>query len=209
MLTLRKLLVPAAALTVLAGCTTGPSGTDVTRFHLGQPIARGAIAVVPANPNMANDLEFRTYAEAVGNELRNQNFTPVYGNDQSSPYVGVITIEQVDRPGATRRTGLSIGLGLGGGSFGRRGGGFGGGAGVQVPVGGHTRTDYTRVNTLGLQIKRRSDSSIVWEGRATAARDDRNPSAQLPTAIPELARDLLADFPGPANQTVHYKGGRR
>ena len=208
MLTLRKLLVPVAALTVLAGCTTGPSGTDVTRFHLGQPIARGAIAVVPANPNMANDLEFRTYAEAVGNELRAQNFTPVYGNDQSSPYVGVITIEQVDRPGATHRTGVSIGFGLGGASFGRRSG-FGGGAGVQVPVGGHTRTDYTRVNTLGLQIKRRSDSSIVWEGRATAARDDRNPSAQLPSAIPELAHDLLADFPGPANQTVHYKSGQR
>ena len=195
-----SLTILTASALALAACATTPSGTEVTRFHLGQPIARSTIALVPADASQPFSLEYRTYADAVARELAAQNFVPV-GNDPSSAYVGTIAIEQVSRPGA-RRGGFSIGLG--GGSFGR-GGGVGGG--VTLPV-GQSRPGEIRQTTLNLQIKRRSDGSIVWEGRATAEADGRNRAAELPNAVPALARALLAGFPGPAGQTVRVKAGR-
>lgn len=200
---LLRFIAPFAALAVLAGCTTGPSGTEVTRFHLGAPIARSTISLVPNDANQSFGLEYRSYADAVATELARQNFIPV-GNDPTSAYIGTISIGQVDRRGATRSSGFSIGLG--GGSFGR-GGGIGGG--VSLPVGGRSRTDVIRANTLALQIRRRADGSIVWEGRATAEADTRRAESALPNAIPGLAHALLADFPGAPGQTVHVPASRR
>ena len=48
----------------LAGCAAQTPPVQVTRFHLGQPIAPGEVAVEPRNPVAANSLEFQTYANA-------------------------------------------------------------------------------------------------------------------------------------------------
>ena len=61
----------------LAGCATtesGPGGarlgeTEVTRFHLGVPVAHGQIAIEAADPRASGTPEFRTYADIVGREL--------------------------------------------------------------------------------------------------------------------------------------------
>ena len=194
---MRVYLIAATALAV-AACSTGPSGTEVTRFHLGQPIARSTISLVFANG--VSSLENQTYADAIGEELRKQSFVPVVG-DPNTAYVGTIAITRGARPGRSRG-GFSIGLG--GGSFGR-GGGVGGG--VTLPV-GQSRPGEILATTLNLQIKRRSDASIVWEGRATAEADDRASGAQLPNAVPQLARALLSGFPGEPGKTVRIPAGR-
>ena len=64
-------LVPVVAMLALAGCSNNLYA-DVTRFHTNQPISRGTLAIVPADPSMANSLEFRTHAEtvAVGHRAR-------------------------------------------------------------------------------------------------------------------------------------------
>ena len=58
---------------LLAGCQTADSGVEpgasVTRFHLGQPIARGEIRVEPAEAARADSLEFAQHAAAVEREL--------------------------------------------------------------------------------------------------------------------------------------------
>jgi hypothetical protein len=83
-------LAVAAAATLIASCAGGTrSGADVTRFHLGQPIARGTVHVAPANAADASSLEFRTYAEAVGARLRQTGFTPV-ANLAQAELVGVV-----------------------------------------------------------------------------------------------------------------------
>lgn len=199
-MTMRSILIPALALAVAACTTTRPS-TEVTRFHLGTPIARSTIALVPAAASQPFSLEYRSYADAVARELAAQDFVPV-GNDPNSAYVGTIDIGQTARPGRSRG-GFSIGLG--GGSFGRSGGV---GGGVSVPI-GQSRPGDIVTTSLGLQIKRRSDGSIVWEGRATGEGDSRDGGGDLSRAIPELARALLSGFPGTPGQTVLVKPPRR
>lgn len=190
-----SLTVAASAALILSACATGPQGAEVTRFHLGQPIARSTVMLVPADNSQAFSLEYRAYADAVAHELAAQNFVPVAG-DPTSAYVGTISIRQDLRPGP-RRGGFSIGIG--GGSFGS-GGGVGGG--VSVPVSGGRRSDL-RTTTLSLQLKLRSNASVVWEGHATMAA--QGPQGDLPRAVPVLARALLDGFPGAAGQTVRVK----
>ncbi|TFU03593.1 DUF4136 domain-containing protein [Polymorphobacter arshaanensis] len=199
--TLTRLLAPTAALLVLAGCTTGPTGTNVTRFHMGTPIAKGSIFIEPKDPSKANDLEFRTYAATVSNELAAIGFTPV-PTLLSAEYVGILSYGQTFQA-VTRNSPVSVGFGVGGASFGSGGGGVGVSSGVNVPVGGGT--NVIAINQLGLQIKRRSEQTVIWEGTAVSQGTSGTPEATLGGAVPGLARNLLRDFPGPAGKTVNYK----
>ena len=56
---MRKLAIAMLGAVSLAGCTTGPS-TQVTRFHLNQPIAPGQISVEPMIANDRGSPEFQT-----------------------------------------------------------------------------------------------------------------------------------------------------
>lgn len=199
-MTKRNFLIPALLLGV-AACTTSNPGTEVKRFHLGAPIARSTIMLVPADASRPFSLEYRSYADAVARELAAQSFVPVVG-DPNSAYVGTLDIHQMARP-APRRGGLSIGLG--GGSFGRSGGV---GGGVSLPI-GQSRPGDIVTTSLGLQIKRRADGSIVWEGTAIGEGDSRSGGGDLSLQVPELARALLSGFPGAPGQTVLVKPARR
>jgi hypothetical protein len=78
---------------------------------------------------------------------------------------------------------------------------------VSVPV-GPARSDEVRTNFLGLQIRRRSDGSMVWEGRAVQDVAADAPAAALNAALPVLSKALLSDFPGPSGQTVKVKSAK-
>ena len=189
-----------AAAVGLAGCTTTGASVDVKRFHLGQPVTRGTIALVPANGPQSFSLEYRTYADAVANELRAQGFTPA-PVDSGPAYIGTLTITQNVAVGPRRPSPVSIGIG-GFGFSGGRGGGVGLGGEAVVPV-GHGRRDAVEFDQIGLQIKRAGDQTLIWEGSAQTAIDTRSPQASLANAVPALARVLLAGFPGPSGVTQH------
>ena len=194
------LFASAGALT-LAGCATPPA-TQVTRFHLPQAIARGQIAVEPLLPIDRDSLEFRSYASIVGAELARIGFTEAPGL-AASEQVAVVSVERASREGPARSPGVSIGLGLGGGSFGR-GGGVGGGGGVSFPV-GRQRSNLVDATRLVVQIKRRSDSTVVWEGRAETQARSNAPGSDAATTVRRLAAALFADFPGESGRTITVK----
>ncbi len=197
---LPKLTLLAAAVLALAGCATQRTA-EVTRFHLNQPIPPDTISLVPIFGSDAFNLEYRTYADALTRELTAAGFRPI-NNDGKSAYEAILKVEQTTRPlGRERRSSVSFGFGLGGGGGYHGGVGGGVGVGTTVPVGA-PRQDFVRVNLLSLQIKRRSDSTIVWEGRASEAINDRDPESALVSAVPRLAHAMLAGFPGPAATTV-------
>jgi hypothetical protein len=193
-------------LALLAGCTMdmggggGSSDASVTRFHLGQPVARGPIAIEPADAAESGSLEFQQVATAVGRELTRLGWTIEPGG--RSEQVAVVGITQGARPGG-RRGGLSIGLGVGGGSYGRHGG-VGVGVGGTVPITGGGPT--TIVGTeLSVRIQRRSDATVAWEGRAQIEARGGTPLASRAGAADKLAWALFRDFPGESGRTIRVR----
>lgn len=193
---------PAAALLALAGCAAGGPRTQVTRFHLGQPIARGQIAVEPVNPALRASPEYQTYASLVGAQLAKLGFTEAPGLG-TSEQVAAIAVEFGSRVGPPRG-GLSLGLGVGGGGGGYRGGGVGGGVGVAGPVAGG-RPHELAVTRLTVTIKRRSDGTTVWEGRGETAAPVGSEGAQPSAAVGRVAQALFTNFPGESGRTVVVK----
>jgi hypothetical protein len=185
----------------LAGCASsggGWRGADVTRFHLGQPVARGQIAVEPFSTGDPTSPEFRTYAAAVERELARLGWNVVDTVGQSEQ-VALVEIERGSYQGAPRRSPVSVGVGGGTGSY---GGGVGVGVGINLGGGKSGRVEAVM---LQVRIKRRSDGTVFWEGRAeTAARADR-PEGQPVVIADRLAEALFRDFPGQSGQSIRVK----
>lgn len=196
-------LAALSALTLIAGCATDTisSGASITRFHLGQPIARAQIAVEPADPRDAGSLEFSQISASVERELTRLGWTVVQGNARSEQ-VALVGVTQQSRE-AARGSGLSIGIGGGTGSYGRRGG-VGVGGGVTIPVGGHGANQIVATQ-LSVRIQRRSDATVAWEGRALAEARADAPLAARAAASNRLAEALFRDFPGESGRTIRVR----
>jgi hypothetical protein len=193
-------LAALTALALLAACSTGPStGINVTRFSLGGPIAPGTLVVVPANQALVGTLEFQTYANLVADQLHARSFQPI-GKLLPAEYVATLAYSQTAQA-VTHSPPATVGFGVGGSSYG--GGGAAVGTGVQVPVGGGT--DTIVVNQVSVELKRRSDQSVIWQGSATGQAKGTSPNASMANAMPGLVRALFLDFPGKSGTTVTVK----
>ncbi|WP_156680000.1 DUF4136 domain-containing protein [Sphingomonas profundi] len=206
---LRRAILIGSALVLsggLAGCATNTTPpVQVTRFHLGQPIAPGRVSVEPADRNQAESLEFETYAAAVSAELSRIGFQ-VVPNVPNSDLVAAVTVFRGARSGPVGQgSGVSVGLG-GGGLFGggrRGGGGVGLGGGVSFPI-GKGRTKEIVLTELSVQLKRRSEGTVVWEGRARTEQAG-TAAADSPATVRRLAGILFAGFPGESGRTITVK----
>ncbi|WP_129792381.1 DUF4136 domain-containing protein [Sphingosinicella sp. CPCC 101087] len=191
------------ALLLVGGCQTTDQGrgvqqgVSVTRFHLGQPIARGEIAVEAADPAEANSLEFSQQAASVARELRRLGWVVAPGN-VNTEQVAVIRVAQGSRLAQRSRSGLSIGFG--GGTGGYRSG-VGVGLGATIPVGGPSSGEIV-LTELSVRIQRRSDATIAWEGRARLEARGDAPLASSVAAVDRLAWALFSDFPGESGATI-------
>ena len=192
------------AATALAGCATTPHQppTEVVRYHLEQPIARGTVAVIPGTPDGQAGLEFRPYAESVQRQLVGAGFT-LAAPGTTPVYDVVIGFSSTDGVGPPRRAPFSIGLGIGGGSFGR-GGGVGGEGGVGFPIGG-SGPRRILLTQLDVTIKRRADQSAVWVGHAQGAADMSTMAATTSAMADKLAGAMFAGFPGESGRTIEVR----
>ena len=205
---MRKIALPAGGLLfaslLLAGCAAemgGYSGASVTRFHLGQQIARGPIAVEPADPADSNGLEFDQIARSVERELAQQGWA-VNARTSGTEQVAVVRVDQAARQGR-RGGGVSVGVGIGGASFGRRSA-VGGSVGATVPVTGNRRGEVV-ATLLSVRIQRRSDATVAWEGRAEMEAPAGSPYAARGAAADRLAAALFRDFPGESGRTIRVR----
>jgi hypothetical protein len=184
----RSLLM--ASLLALGACATPSAPIEVTRFHLGEVNERGTVVVEPA-PGAPSGMEFGIYANAVANELTRLGFAQVDGVGQSL-YVAVVDVRTSTRERAGGGSPVSIGIG---GSTGGWHSGVGGG--VSFGLGG--RRGGLWVGTeLSVQLKRRSDQTVVWEGRARGEAPERESAA----LAGRLANGLFRDFPGQSGRTI-------
>ncbi|SNS82302.1 protein of unknown function [Sphingomonas laterariae] len=196
-MSLRRLAILGYALAV-AGCASSVPPAQVTRFHLGQPLARGEIVVEPLNPAMANSLEFRDQAEAVSAELARLGFRLAPGISRSE-LVAVVAVTQGFRDEMSGGSGMSVGIG--GGSY---GGGVGIGGGVSFPI-GKSNSRQMVLTELAVQLKRRSEGTVVWEGRARSEARAGTPYAEPSATVRRLASAMFKDFPGESGRTVTVK----
>jgi hypothetical protein len=199
-MSMSRLLAPAFALLALlvSACATGGSGADVTRFHLNQPLAPGTVFVEAAPGGQGESLEFRSYAASVGQQLGRLGYSVVPTLSQAE-LVAVVSYGQMTRE--SLGSGSPVRVGIGGGSF---GGDVGVGLGTSIGLGSSKPRDVN-VNMLSVQLKRRSDNSVVWEGRAVSEAREGSRYADLASAVPMLADALFDKFPGPSGQTTRYK----
>lgn len=193
----------------LAGCSTGigggggvQSGVDVTRFHLGQPLARGQISVEAFDQADVNSIEFRSYAAAVERQLAALGWTIVgsaQGSNRLSEQVALVDVQQGSREALARRSPVSIGVGGGTGGF-----RSGVGGGVNFGLGGGRGGELVGT-LLEVRIKRRSEGTVFWEGRASLEARAGAPEAQRTVAVERLAGALFRDFPGESGRTIRLQ----
>jgi hypothetical protein len=191
----------AAALALGACATSERFSADVTRFHLGQPLARGSVFLETTGGGAVGPAD-RLWLDAVGAELRRQGFALAPTRD-AAELVGVVGVARSSRQGPARSSPVSIGVGMGGG-----GRNVAGAVGVNVPV-GSPRSSEIAGTTLTLDLRRASDATTVWEGRAITSASTGSRLAQPATLAPQLARALLDGFPGDSGRTVRFPPGRR
>jgi Domain of unknown function (DUF4136) len=184
------IVLPLAAMLALSACSNN-TYAEVVRFHTNQPMNRGTIAIVPADPSVGNTLEFRTHGETVAIELRRLGFTTGLPADQTQ-YTAVVDITQTDGTGAVTRPGATVGV-------------SGNVVGVAAPVGRRPNVVTNRSTTLSVQIKRNSDGVMIWEGRASKEAETGTQGATATAAVPALAGALFGDFPGTPGVTTNVR----
>ena len=212
--TVSRAALVGAILTMAACATDGGGGApltergraQVTRFFLAPQIARAAVFVEPLDTRDAGGPRFATIRGAVEDNLRAAGFTVVPARD-AAELVAVVGLTRAVRPvlAESRGSGASVGFGAGGGG-GR--GGVGGGLGISFPLGKRKASGDVAVDTMTISLRRRSDATVEWEGRAvgearTAASGDPADRSFF------LAKALLSDFPGRTGVTETYPPRRR
>ena len=187
----------AAGLLVVAACTTTPQA-QVSRFHLGGQIARGTVFVEPVDPTKPASLEFEAYAERVRDAWGRLGFRPVTER-AGAEYVSVVSFSVGSRTGVSSGSPVSVGVGGGTGSY---GGGVG--MGVSFPIGG-SRSGEVTISQLGVTLRRASDATAIWEGRALVEAKRGSAQGSMTGAAPLLVDAIFSDFPGRSGTTTVYK----
>jgi hypothetical protein len=159
---------------------------DVARFHLGeQTIARGQIAIEPFDRADSNRPEFQTYAAAIARELGRLGWTVVPAATRTEQ-VALIDVEQGSRQAIAALTAARIGRN------------------VAAAAAQGNAADVT-ATLLEVGIRRRSDATVFWEGRAVAEARTGSAQAASTAAVERLATALFRDFPGESGRTIRVK----
>jgi hypothetical protein len=183
---MRSLIATMALTLLLGGCATSIPPAQVTRFHLGQPIAPGSFALELAPAG----LEIAPYRSAVTDQLKRLGFTE---STNEARYAIATTVDRQERAAAPRRSPITIGVG----------GGYGGGVGGGVSFGlGGNRSKTDVVTRLSVRITERQGGATIWEGRAETIAPAAAPASQPGLAAAKLAGALFRDFPGVSGRTI-------
>lgn len=194
----RALIALALSAAALAGCSTTMRAApiDVTRYHLSQPIPAGTIAVQPA-PGGVTGPESQLYLDAVTATLGRMGFT-LAPDSTRADYLVAVDFRRTDR--GQVRTPAPFTIGIGGGSY---GGNVGIGGGTSVGIGSKTRTVYA--TDLGVQLRRRGDQTVIWEGKAMTQVLGAQDGTQPTDTATRLSDALFKGFPGQSGITITVK----
>lgn len=180
----------------LTACASQRFEADVVRFHKGYTAEAATVALRPADPALAQTLEFRQYADIISSRLARHGFRPA-GTTGQADLTGEIAYNVTTREALRDgRSPVSVGVGVGGvGSH------VGVSLGTVFGLGGKDKGG-TRVYNLSLRLIR-PGGETVWEGRTSAEVSVRE-GTDLASVLPVLTDALLSNFPGPSGQSTRY-----
>ncbi|MDT9600934.1 DUF4136 domain-containing protein [Sphingosinicella rhizophila] len=182
------ILVLAAALGACSSTGGGRDagdGVDVARFHLGEPVARAQISIEPFDKADAGRPEYPAHANAVERQLTRLGWT-VVRTPGTSEQVALIDVEQGSRDAIAALSAARIGRGMA----------------APMPSGDDGNVIAT---LLEVAIRRRSDGTVFWEGRAVAEDIPGKPSADAAVMVEKLVEALFRDFPGESGRTIRIR----
>ncbi|KEQ51879.1 DUF4136 domain-containing protein [Sphingobium chlorophenolicum] len=198
---LKNIAFPSLLALSLTACATAVPPVEVTRFHIDNPARSGTVAIEEMAGNPDVGLEFRTYAAAVDQELQRVGFTRA-AEGTKSEYVALVGFRRTFRePNSYGANGKPVSVGVGGavGS-----GGYSGlGVGIGINLSGKPKGQV--VTELQVQLRRRADSTTVWEGRAQTEAREGTPASQPGLAAQKLAAALIGGYPGESGRTISVK----
>jgi hypothetical protein len=177
-------------LATLAACATSQPRTEITRFHLNQPIPAEAVLIEAAASADPVSLEYQTYEQYVTAELSKLGFV---AGDASADLVAEVGVSRGLQAVAPKRSPVSVGVG--GGSY---GGSSGVSGGVSFPVGGSSGGERY-VTELKVTLIKVSTKSVLWEG--TVRQESETAPASPAANMQALAQALFAGFPGESGKT--------
>jgi hypothetical protein len=187
---LRSVALALAA--ALAACTTGgggganvrTGGIEVGRFHLGEPIAHAQIAIEPFDRADLMSPDYAAASAAVARQLQRLGWTVVTTTGQSEQ-IALVALQSGSREAIAARSAARVGRGFASGPATTAGGG--------------------NATLLEVAIRRRSDATVFWEGRALS---DARPGSSEPVgaaAAERLAAALFRDFPGESGRIIRVR----
>jgi hypothetical protein len=176
----------------LAACTTGTGGggnvrtggIEVGRFHLGEPIAHAQIAVEPFDKADAASPDFAAASAAVARQLQRLGWTVVNTTGQSEQ-IALVALQSGSREAIWARSAARVGRGFASGP-------------ATTAAGGNA-------TLLEVAIRRRSDGTVFWEGRALSEARPRSAEPVGAAAAERLATALFRDFPGESGRIIRVK----
>ena len=196
-MTLTRILAAALLATSLGACASSRFEADVVRFHRNDVAESATVSLRPADPSLAQTLEFQQYAEILGQRLSAHGFRPASGG--TADLIGEVSYTTTTRSALRDRSSSPVSVGVGVGGVGSN---VGLGVSTAFGLGGNKSNGGTRVHTLALRLTK-PGGETVWEGRAEAEAG-MDQGGDLPTLFPKLADALLSDFPGPSGQTTRF-----
>ncbi|UUL81795.1 hypothetical protein [Sphingomonas qomolangmaensis] len=194
----RIAILSLAALTSACAAGGGRSGpVNVIRYNLGTPVGPGTFSIEPLRTAPTISSEYQAQADSVARALEGLNFRRVTGDEPAAYLVEIAFNRQAT--GQRTPPPVSIGLGGGGGSFGRRGGGVGLGGGLSTGLGGGRDIVETE---LSAKLRRRTDSTVIWEGAARTVGTVPRDAIEAAKQSDRLADALFQGFPGQSGITT-------
>lgn len=195
----------AASIMLLAcaasACVSGPSVSpvEITRFYQAASTAQlgvGTIFVETAPGAEGDPQDLAPFKAAIAAELVKLGYRET--SRENASQIAQVRVERFANEPVQRRGPVSVGLGGGTGSY-----GSGVGLGVGINLGGKPR-DMIGTD-LGVMIRDKQSSAVIWEGRATVSVSDNSEFADNGANAAIIADALFDEFPGNNGETVEVR----
>lgn len=189
----------AAALPLMLGACVAPVGpVEVTRFHLPDTgrLGRCTVAVEPAPGMVADSLEWRSYAAAVGRQLALVGYSEQTAG--AGEQVALVTLRRQTYQPQRNRGPVSVGVGGATGSY-----GSGVGLGIGIDLSGPPPEVIE--TELAVTIKDRASGQALWEGRSSFTVTAKSPLANGQLGAAKMAEALFKGFPGRSGETIQVR----